>query len=139
MIEMEKSFINDLSNICKEKNNPNIYDILLKIKEKIDLSGSLYFSVRYPIIKELINTPNDSNVYLYKQKNNDFYIALIRKNNVLTFYDLSQDKKELKNFYNVFDEEAKYYYCLGIIKKRKPKDSPIKLIEKDTKAKFNDI
>ena len=129
----------------KEENDKNVNNlcvwcnILSSSVILFDLSGSLYFSVRYPIIKELINTPNDSNVYLYKQKNNDFYIALIRKNNVLTFYDLSQDKKELKNFYNVFDEEAKYYYCLGIIKKRKPKDSPIKLIEKDTKAKFNDI
>ena len=125
---MIESFIKDLSNICEENKNPDIYDILQKIKENIGLSKNIYlcFNLRYPIIKEIINTPNSSNVYLYKQKDNNYYIALIRINNELKFFDLSKKKKELNSFYNIFDEHSQYYYSLGILKKRQLEDSPIK-------------
>ena len=133
---MIESFINDLSNICQEKNKPQIHEILEKIKENIGLSGNLYFNCRYPIIIENINTPNNYNVYLYKQKDNKYYIALIRVKNELKFFDLSKKKKELNSFYNIFDEHSKYYYSLGIIKKRKLKNSPIKIDFSNDKEKI---
>ena len=132
---MQESFINDLSYIC-QKENPEIYEILETIKAKIGLSGNLYFGFKYPIIKEIINTPNDDNVYLYKQKKSQCYIALIRVKNELKFFDLSQSEEELDSFYNIFDEHSKYYYSLGIIRKRQLIDSPIKRIEFDRKEKI---
>ena len=109
---------------------------LMSLSISIGLSGNLYFNCRYPIIIENINTPNNYNVYLYKQKDNKYYIALIRVKNELKFFDLSKKKKELNSFYNIFDEHSKYYYSLGIIKKRKSKNSPIKIDFSDDKEKI---
>ena len=121
---MQNSFIKELSYICSEKENPEIYEILDKIRENIGLKNTLCFGFRFPIIKEHIQTPNNSNVFLYKEKDKQSYIALVRIENELKLFDISKKKEEIKSFYNIFDENSEYFYSLNINKKRQLIDSP---------------
>ena len=136
LVDFENQFIKDLSNMTPEKDKieSQLDEILKNIQEKIGLKNILKFHFRFPISKERIETPNNDNIYLYKQKSKKCFIALVRIKNELKFFDLSENNKEIDSFYGLFDEHFEYYYVLGIVKKRKlkskDKSSPLK-IEKE--------
>ena len=117
IIKMKESFIKDFKKICKEE-NPTIFDILKQLEKNICSLHKLYFGFQFPLIKEYISTPDNDSVYLYKKKESNDFIALIRVENKLKFFDTSKKNIELFHFYSIFDEEAKYYYYLGLIKRR---------------------
>ena len=141
IIDMKECFVKDFKKICKEE-NPTIFDILKQLEKNIDSRHKLYFGFQFPIIKEYISTPDNNSVFLYKKKESNDFIALIKVENKLKFFDASKNKIELFHFYNIFDEEAKYYYYLGLIKRRQIEKSEDKESEPDLykeKVMFNII
>ena len=122
--KQKDSFIKDLKKICEDE-NPTIIDILKKLRENLGFSGRcrLTYVYQFPFTKDLISTPNKDFIHLYKKKESKDYIALKKVKGKLKILNASKKKEELDHFYNYLDENAKYYYCLGIIKRRKLKEN----------------
>ena len=120
---MIDEFIKDLSVICQSKEKPELSDILSQIKQNMNVIYSLNFCVQIPFTCHLISAPNDKYVFIYKAKKDKNFIAVDKKRDNLIYYDLSE-KKQISNFYDCFDENCQYFYCLSKIYRRNAENLP---------------
>ena len=126
IMEMKKSFINDLSKALKiQGQNNSISTILSTIASNIGIRDySLFFYAKLKFNKSLICPKKDKYILLYKKKTDktdDYiinFIACIKKRKKIQYFDLLS-KKELKKIYEAIDEDSEYYYCLCMNKSRK--------------------
>ena len=123
IMEMKQSFINDLSKTLKiNEENPSIIIILSKIASIIGIGDYLLsFYVKCEFNKSMICPKKEKYVLLYKKKtdiNSIGFIASIKKGKNIKYFDLSTNN-EVKNLYEILDEDSKYYYCLYKYKPRK--------------------
>ena len=126
IMEMKKSFINDLSKALKiQGQNNSISTILSTIASNIGIGDySLFFYAKLKFNKSLICPKKDKYILLYKKKTDktdDYiinFIACIKKRKKFQYFDLLS-KKELKKIYEAIDEDNEYYYCLCMNKSRK--------------------
>ena len=118
--EMKKSFLDDFSKILKQNQKKLVSFILDKIRTILDIKDHIYFYAKAKFSKYYIIPPDRKHIFLYKRKDRDDYIAVLKKKGKILFITIS-DGKILDNLYHELDINFDYYYCLrryrfGIIK-----------------------
>ena len=118
LIEMKESFIRDFKELCKDKTNPNLQNILSQIKINMNIKYEILFKMKLPIAKGYIAPPDEKHILLYKKKDCNEYLAIMQNSGKVEFFDIFHQNKS-KYFCSLLDEEHKYYYCLSINKRRR--------------------
>ena len=117
--DMRSSFKKDFSKIFKDKNS--ILGILDKIKNNLKLKDyTICFFAQFKFQQFYFLPPDNKSIFLYKIKNENNFLAILRKNRETKSFEILNGK-EKNTIFNLLDLDIKYYYCLKKKKRRKYK------------------
>ena len=109
--KMKKYFLDDISNILAENQKGHISKILNVIKTILDINDHVFFYGKFKFSKYFIIPPDRKHIFLYKRKDKNEYIAVLKKRGKIVFTTIPTGIK-LKYLYNELDVNCNYYYCL---------------------------
>jgi len=101
-----QNFINDIkiyNNIDKGKNSIEYLCDKFKVLK-------IFYSLSFH--DNIINKPNNKNIFLCKKKNSKHFIGIKNNESKITYYDLENNGKESTNFNDLIDLEYQYVYIL---------------------------